>query len=45
MVVAKLRQNEYYDLYRKPDPNLQSGDMVWWLPRNMRTTRPWKKLD
>ena len=28
MVAAQLRQKEYYDLHRKPDPNLQSGDMV-----------------
>ena len=29
MVAAQLRQKEYYDLHRKPDPNLKSGDMVW----------------
>jgi len=45
MVAAKLRQKEYYHLHRKPDPNLQSGDMVWLLPRNIKTTRPSKKLD
>jgi len=45
MVAAQLRQKEYYDLHRKPDPNLQSGDMVWSLPRNIKTTRPSKKLD
>jgi len=45
MVAAQLRQKEYYDLHRKPDPNLQSGDMVWLLPRNIKTTRPSKKLD
>jgi len=45
MVAAQLRQKEFYDLHRKPDPNLQSGDMVWLLPRNMKTTRPSKKLD
>jgi len=45
MVAAQLRENEYYDLHRKPDPNLQSGDMVWLLPRNIKTTRPWKALD
>jgi len=45
MVAAQLPQKEYYDLYRKPDPNLQSGDMVWLLPRNIKTTRPSKKLD
>jgi len=45
MVAAQLRQKEFYDLHRKPDPNLQSGDMVWLLPRNIKTTRPSKKLD
>ena len=45
MVAAQLRQKEYYDLHRKPDPNLQSGDMVWLLPRNIKTTGPSKKLD
>jgi len=45
MVAAQLRQREYYDLHRKPDPNLQSGDIVWLLPRNIKTTRPSKKLD
>jgi len=45
MVAAELRQKEYYDLPRKPDPNLQSGDMVWLLPRNIKSTRPSKKLD
>jgi len=42
---AQLRQKEYYDQHRKPDPNLKSGDMVWFLTRNVRTTRPCKKLD
>jgi len=45
MVAAQLRQKECYDRHRKPDPNLQSGDMVWLLPRNIKTTRPSKKLD
>jgi len=45
MVAAQLRQKEYYDLHRKPDPNLQSGDIVWLLPRNIKNTRPSKKLD
>jgi len=45
MVTAQLPRKEYYDLRRKPDPNLQSGDMVWLLPRNIKTTRPSKKLD
>jgi len=45
MVAAQLPQKEYYDLHRKHDPNLQSGDMVWLSPRNIKTTRPAKKLD
>ena len=42
---AHIRHKEYYDTQRKPDPNIQQGDMVWLLPRNIRTTRPCKKLD
>jgi len=42
---AQIRQKEYYDRHRKPDPNLKSGDMVWFLTRNVRTTRLCKKLD
>ena len=45
MVAVQLGQKEYYNLRRKPDPNLQSGDMVWFLPRNIKTTRPSQKLD
>jgi len=45
MVAAHLRQKEYYALHRKPDPNLQSGDLVWLLLRNIKSTRPSKKLD
>jgi len=45
MSEAQIRQKEYYDRHRKPDPNLKSGDMVWFLTRNIRTTRPCKKLD
>jgi len=45
MKEAQLRHKEYYHAGRKPDPNLQSGDMVWLLPRNIGTTRPCKKLD
>ena len=45
MTTAQLRQKENYDRHRKPDPNLKSGDMVWFLPRNVKTTRPSKKLD
>ena len=45
MTTAQLRQKENYDKHRKPDPNLKSGDMVWFLPRNVRTTRLSKKSD
>jgi len=45
MTEAQLRHQEYYNAGRKPDLNLPSGDMVWLLPRNIRTTRPYKKLD
>jgi len=39
MVAAQLRQKEYYHLHRKPDPNLQSGDMVWlFISKN----NPWR---
>jgi len=39
MVATQLQQKEYYDVHIKPDPNLQSGDMVWLLPRSIKTTR------
>ena len=42
---AQLRQKEYADRQRKPDPNIQIGEKVWLLPRNIRTTRPSRKLD
>jgi len=45
MVATQLRRKEYYDLRRKPDPNLRSGDMVWLLPHNIETRRPSKNLD
>jgi len=45
MSQPQIRQKEYYDQHRKPDPNFKSGDMVWLLTRNIRTTRPCKKLD
>ena len=44
MVAAQLRQNKYYNLHRKTDPNLKSGDIVWLLPRNIKTRRPSKRL-
>ena len=45
MTTAQLRLKENYYKYRKPDPNLESGDIVWFSPRKVKTTRPSKKLD
>ena len=45
MTMAQLRQKENCDHHWKPDPKLQSGDIVWFLPRNVHTTQPSKKLD
>jgi len=45
MTEAQIRHKEYYDAQRKPDPNIQQGDRVWLLPRNIRTTRRCKKLN
>ena len=45
MATAQLRHKENYDRHRKPDSNLKSGNMVWFLPRNIHTTRTSKKLD
>jgi len=45
MTEAQLRHKGYYDAGRKHDPNLQSGDMVWLLPRNRRKTRQCKMSD
>ena len=45
MATAQLGHQENYNSHRKPDPNLKLGDMVWFLPRNVHTTRPSKKLD
>jgi len=45
MTEAQMRHKEYYDTQRKPDPNLQQGDIVWLLPSNISTTRPCEKLD
>ena len=43
MKTAQLRQKENYDQHRKPDPNLKSGDRVWFILRNVKTMRPSKK--
>ena len=45
MAMAQLRHKQNYDHHGKPDLNLKSGDIVWFLPCNVHTTRPSKKLD
>ena len=45
MTTAQLRQKKNYNKHRKPNPNLKSGDMVSFLPCNVKTMRPSKKLD
>ena len=42
---TQMSHKEYADHHRKPDPNWKQGDKVWLIPRNIRTTRPAKKLD
>ena len=38
MATAQLRHEENYDRHRKPDLHCKSGDMRWFLPRNVHTT-------
>ena len=45
MTTAQLSQKENYDKHTKLNPNLKSGDMVWFLPRNVKTRRPSMKFD
>ena len=45
MATAQIRHKKNYDQHRKPDPNLESGDMLRLLPCNIHTRRPSKKLD
>ena len=47
MTVAQLRHKENYDKRRKPGSDLQVGlvDQVWLKAKNIRTTRPSRKLD
>ena len=45
ITTAQLRRKENYDKHRKPDPNLKSGDIVWFLPRNVKTRITSKRLD
>ena len=45
MTAAQYRQAEYYDRRRRPAPRFQPGDKVWLDARNIKTTRPARKLD
>jgi hypothetical protein len=36
---------EFADVRRKKEPELKVGDKVWLDMRNIKTTRPTKKLD
>jgi len=36
---------QYYDKYRLEGPRLERGDKVYLISRNLRTSRPSKKLD
>ena len=45
MTTAQLREKENYDKHRQLEPNLKSGDRIWFLQHNVKTTRPSKKLD
>lgn len=42
---AQERQKINADVYRKEQPQLNVGDKVWLLRRNIKTTRPCDKLD
>ncbi|KAF9079118.1 hypothetical protein BGX23_005030, partial [Mortierella sp. AD031] len=35
----------YYNQHKEPQPDLQPGDLVWLLRRNIKITRPSDKLD
>ena len=45
MIAAQYRHAEYYDRRRRPAPRFQPGDKVWLDARNIKTTRPARKLD
>src|SRR4029078_4945153 len=42
---AQESQERYYNQHKEPQPDLQPGDLVWLLRRNIKTTRPSDKLD
>ncbi|KAE8228970.1 hypothetical protein CF326_g6075 [Tilletia indica] len=42
---AQEQQRRFYDRHRTPPPQLQVGQHVWLLRRNIKTTRPMDKLD
>ena len=44
MTTKQLRQNENYNKHRKPDRNLKSGNMVRFLPCNVKSMRQAMKL-
>lgn len=45
LLKAQLDQKKHADTRRKGRPALQPGDLVWLNARNIRTSRPSKKLD
>ncbi|KAL5590159.1 uncharacterized protein BROUX77_007036 [Berkeleyomyces rouxiae] len=42
---SRERMTEYANRHKSSAPPLREGDLVWLLSRNIRTTRPSKKLD
>ncbi|KAL5596475.1 uncharacterized protein BROUX77_007159 [Berkeleyomyces rouxiae] len=42
---SRERMTEYANRHKSSAPLLREGDLVWLLSRNIRTTRPSKKLD
>ena len=45
MGLAQSRMETQANKSRKPTPNYQPGDQVWLSTKNLRTTRPTRKLD
>jgi hypothetical protein len=43
--LSQTRMEEYANRTRKPAPSYQTGDYVWLNLKNIKTTRPTKKLD
>jgi hypothetical protein len=42
---VRTRMKQYYDKYRLEGPCLERGDKAYLILRNLRTSRPSKKLD